>query len=328
MATVSIIDRGYLPVATASLCPATVLECNLYIQRSGCEYAELFREAKYPLTVEDIQRLRCDGVDYLYIRAEAAESYRDYLCEHVLHDPSAPATMRIDALREVTRAAFQGALVANDCDAMVSVASEFGGDLASLATEGPVAFGELYKTLKHDYYTFTHVCNVAVYSTMLANRLGTFSKESLSELATGALLHDIGKRQIPQHVLNKPGKLTDQEWELVKEHPGTGFRELATRSDVTWAQLMMVYQHHERLNGTGYPAGIASDEIHPWAKICAVSDVFDALTCQRPYRRPMPLREVCDYLEKHAGTWFDADYVHCWTEHIRTAFAADPIKPQ
>ena len=72
---------------------------------------------------------------------------------------------------------------------------------------------------------------------------------------------------------------------------------------------MMVYQHHERLDGSGYPAGITGEEMHPWARICAVADVFDALTCQRPYRRAVPLSEACDYLQKHAGKWFDAEAV-------------------
>jgi HD-GYP domain-containing protein (c-di-GMP phosphodiesterase class II) len=319
MATASILDRGYMPVATASLCPAAVLECDLYIQRPGCPYAELYRGASYPLEADDIQHLRDDGVDHLYIRAEAAEAYRQYLCEHVLHDQGLPPTLRIEALREVTRVAFQGALVSNNSDAMVAVATQFGGDLAVLATERQVAFNELYKTLKHDYYTFTHVCNVAVYCTMLANQCGRFSTTTLGEVAAGALLHDIGKREIPPHVLNKPGKLSEQEWELVREHPGAGFRELATRPDVSWGQLMMVYQHHERLDGSGYPAGITTDDIHPWAKICAVADVFDALTCQRPYRRPMPVKDVCVYLTKHAGAWFDREIVTCWIDHVRAA---------
>jgi HD-GYP domain-containing protein (c-di-GMP phosphodiesterase class II) len=141
---------------------------------------------------------------------------------------------------------------------------------------------------------------------------------SLAELAAGALLHDIGKRHIPPHVLNKPGKLSDDEWELVREHPTSGFRELVARDDLTWPQLMMVYQHHERLDGSGYPAGIHGDEMHPWARYCAVVDVFDALTCQRPYRRAVPVPEVCDYLTKHAGVWFDAEAVACWVAHIRS----------
>jgi HD-GYP domain-containing protein (c-di-GMP phosphodiesterase class II) len=153
---------------------------------------------------------------------------------------------------------------------------------------------------------------------VLANLLGTTDATALGEIAAAALLHDIGKRHIPAHILNKPGKLTDDEWELIREHPTTGFREVATREDLTWAQLMVIYQHHERLDGSGYPCGLPSEEIHPWAKICAVADVFDALTCHRPYRGPMPRKEVCEYLEKHAGVWFDAEAVACWTSHVRS----------
>ena len=317
MVSATLQSRGYLPVATASLCPAAVLDCDLFIQWSGRPHVELYRGATYPLAADDIEQLRTDGIDHLYIRAEDAPTYRDYFCEHVLNDRSVPATARVRALREVTRVAFQDALSSSDCDRFVSVAGQFGADLANVVAERSVAFRELYTTLEHDYYTFTHVCNVSVYCTLLASQLGTCDAAALGEIAAGALLHDIGKRQIPQHVLNKPGQLTDQEWELIREHPGSGFRDLATRADVSWGQLMMVYQHHERLDGSGYPTGVAADEIHPWAKICAVADVFDALTCQRPYRRPMPLTEVCDYLSKHAGAWFDAELVACWIRHIR-----------
>jgi HD-GYP domain-containing protein (c-di-GMP phosphodiesterase class II) len=316
MPTASLQARGYLPVATASLVPAAVLDCELYVQRPGRRYAELYRGASYPLETADLDRLRADGVDHLYVRSEDAEAYRDYLCQHVLHDRSIPQQARMRALREVTRVTFQDALDANDCGQMVGVATAFGDGLAAMVSEQSIAFRELFSTLEHDYYTFTHVCNVSMYCVVLAHRLGICDDDALPEVATGALLHDIGKRHIPSHVLNKPGKLTDDEWELVREHPASGFRELAGRTDLSWPQLMMVYQHHERLDGSGYPAGILGDEMHSWARVCAVVDVFDALTCHRPYRRPVPVSEVCDYLNKYAGHWFDAEAVACWTSHV------------
>jgi HD-GYP domain-containing protein (c-di-GMP phosphodiesterase class II) len=153
---------------------------------------------------------------------------------------------------------------------------------------------------------------------MLASLLGTTDQVQLAELATAGLLHDLGKRHIPSKILNKPGKPTDAEWEIIREHPVSGFRELSTRGDLTWAQLMVIYQHHERLDGSGYPAGVMGNDIHAWGKICAIVDVFDALTCQRPYRQAMPLKEVSDYLEKNAGQWFDREFVACWLSHVRT----------
>jgi HD-GYP domain-containing protein (c-di-GMP phosphodiesterase class II) len=141
---------------------------------------------------------------------------------------------------------------------------------------------------------------------------------TLGELATGGLLHDVGKQHIPPRVLNKAGQLTDEEWELIRKHPTTAFHELSSHANLTWGQLMMIYQHHERNDGSGYPTGIPAEQIHPWARICAVADVFDAMTCQRPYRRAMPIADVCAYLNKHAGVWFDAEVVACWTDHVRS----------
>jgi HD-GYP domain-containing protein (c-di-GMP phosphodiesterase class II) len=277
----------------------------------------LYRASDYPLEAADLDRLRADGIDQLFIRADDANAYHNYLCEHVLYEPKVPTAFRIQALREVTRVAFENALGSNDCDQMVGLASKFGRDLATLVLERTIVFRDLFTTLEHDYYTFTHVCNVSMYCATIACRLGPSSESELADIAQGALLHDIGKRHIPPHVLNKPGKLTDAEWELVREHPGSGFRELASRKDLTWAQLMMVYQHHERLNGKGYPAGVTGEDIHPWARICAVADVFDALTCHRPYRRAVPVAGVCEYLKKHTDDWFDAEIVDCWTDHVR-----------
>jgi HD-GYP domain-containing protein (c-di-GMP phosphodiesterase class II) len=147
----------------------------------------------------------------------------------------------------------------------------------------------------------------------MAMRMEQFDAVEVAEIAAGGLLHDLGKRHIPAHVLNKPGKLTDEEWELVKQHPVTGFRELSARGDLNEGQLMMVYQHHERLDGSGYPAGVTGNEIHPWAKICAVADVFDAMTCKRAYRRGASISDVHSYLLRLAGLRFDADIVECWT---------------
>src|SRR5580765_1280314 len=103
MAMTSLQNRGYLPVATATLHPTTVLDCDLYLQRPGCSYAELYRVSSYPLEATDLERLRTDGVDHLYVRMEEAEAYRDYLCKRVLHDKSVPLAARVQALREVTR---------------------------------------------------------------------------------------------------------------------------------------------------------------------------------------------------------------------------------
>ncbi len=312
----SLQSLGYLPIATAGLSPSSVLSCDLFIQRPGRTFAELFRGQNYPIAADDLNHLRESGIDHLYIRLADADAYRAYLCEHVLHDPKIPLGVRMNALREVTRVAFEDALTADDCAKVVQVASNFGSDLANIVADQSPAFGELFKTLEHDYYTFTHVCNVSVYLVMLAKGLGTSAAADLAALATAGLLHDLGKRNVPQQILNKSGKLTDEEWAQIMDHPTSGFRELSERGDLSWNQLMVVYQHHERLDGTGYPTGVSGDEIHPWARLCSVVDVFDAMTCHRPYRKSAGSKAACEHLRQRAGTWFDREAVSWWTSQV------------
>lgn len=307
---------GYLPVATATLCPATVMGCELFIQRPNSQFVELYKGAEYPLEKGDVDRLRSTGVDHLFVRLESANAYRDYLCQHVLKDASLPAGARVMALREVTRVVFDQALARGKSGELVHAAAEFGRGLAETMSEKSLLFRELFRIVEHDFYTFTHVCNVSTYSVLLAQGMGENDPVRLAELAAAGILHDIGKRHIPVAVLNKNSRLTPTEWDLIVRHPTDGYLELS-RDTLTWPQLMVVYQHHERLDGSGYPTGIRGDEIHPWARICAVVDAFDAMSCSRPYRKAIALEEVCDYLQKQSGSGFDTDVVRCWMELVR-----------
>src|SRR5688572_6649014 len=162
MVTASLQSQGYLPVATATLCPSAVIDCDLFVQQPGRQYAELYRASSYPIEIRDIEKLREDGIDRLYIRGENAEAYRSYLCQHVLRDKGVPLATRVQALREVTRVVFQEALTANDLNQLVNVAGPFGGDLATIVTERSMPFRDLFSTLEHDFQTFTHVCNVSI----------------------------------------------------------------------------------------------------------------------------------------------------------------------
>ena len=100
-------------------------------------------------------------------------------------------------------------------------------------------------------------------------------------------------------------------------HPLRGFVDLRTSCNVGFEQLLMVYQHHERIDGKGYPVRLVGDEIHPWARMLTVVDVFDALTSKRPYREAMRLSDALDFLERGAGTHFDKEMVQCWISAIR-----------
>lgn len=154
-----------------------------------------------------------------------------------------------------------------------------------------------------DPYTAGHSRHVAELSVMAGKEIG-LDDESLQGLRTCAVLHDIGKVIIPAAILNKPGRLSEHEWGMIRQHPTTAFETLK-HIPFPWPVAEVVYQHHERLDGSGYPRGLCWDQIHPWARIIAVADVVDAMTSHRPYRPRMPRQNAIDELERGMGTLYD-----------------------
>jgi HD-GYP domain-containing protein (c-di-GMP phosphodiesterase class II) len=303
-----------LPVAVNTLCPAAALNFNLYVQPDPAHPALLYRERDFPLEAIDLERLAESGVRTLYIASAEQLDYQRYLREEVVQNERVPPQERYRILREATRVVFEEAFHRNRLDQIVQLTAEFGAQMAEILCSQDLVLLDLFSLMQHDYYTYTHATNVCTYSVGLANRLKIADRSEMITIATGALLHDVGKRHIQLSVLNKPGRLTDRERQLMQEHPRIGFEELCSRGDLSWGQLMMIYQHHERLNGEGYPVGLTAEEIHPWARICAVADVFDAITSQRPYHEADSIGAALCCLERQAGTAFDEDMVRCWIE--------------
>ncbi|GAA4713129.1 HD-GYP domain-containing protein [Brevibacillus fulvus] len=147
----------------------------------------------------------------------------------------------------------------------------------------------------YDHYVFTHSFNVALYSVSLGMKAGLNDKE-LSEIGLGGILHDVGKMLIPQEILNKPGKLTKEEFEVVKKHTEYGFEILRKQDEISLLAAHCAYQHHERCDGSGYPRQLKREQIHRYALIMGICDVFDALTTQRVYRKSMPPHTAMEFL--------------------------------
>jgi len=140
----------------------------------------------------------------------------------------------------------------------------------------------------HDYYTYTHSVNVGVLAVSLSKVLFEKSKtHDLHELGAGFFLHDLGKVHVDIGIINKPGKLTDEEMGQMKKHPNAGYKIMSDTGQLTDECGKIILQHHERYDGTGYPRGLRGQEIHLYGRICSIADVFDALTTERPYRKKM-----------------------------------------
>lgn len=159
------------------------------------------------------------------------------------------------------------------------------------STEEVQVFPLLVSMFAKDDYTYRHNVAVAAISSLIGRWMDLPEKE-LAILTMGAILHDVGKMRIPEHILNKKDKLTDEEFELMKKHTVYGYRLINECKGLDWRSALIALQHHEREDGRGYPFGIAGARIDPLSKIVAVADVFHALTSDRVYRNASPFYEI------------------------------------
>lgn len=207
------------------------------------------------------------------------------------------------------------------CTAAVQVKS-IEEQLSALRTSLVCAFNQLLD-LK-DLNTGVHSTRLAEWALHVASELG-LETDALADMEVAALLHDIGKIGIPDAILNKPAKLTDEEYAVMKKHPEYGWAVLRRVPGMERASLMILH-HHESFDGRGYPAGLKGDEIPMGSRIVSVIDAFDAMVSSRPYREGMPVEEAVKRLINGRGTQFDPDVVDSFLplarSEVSSVFAA------
>lgn len=165
-----------------------------------------------------------------------------------------------------------------------------------------------------DEYTFKHSVDVAAMALIIGKNIG-LKDEELKELGVAGLLHDVGKSQIPNEVLNKPGKLTDDEFALMKQHTLFGFKILKERGGFSDGVMKGVLQHHEKISGKGYPLGSGETDIHTFAKIISVADIYDALVTERPYKKGFEKRTALEMIISMTQD-LDMDTINCFLNTV------------
>jgi putative nucleotidyltransferase with HDIG domain len=181
------------------------------------------------------------------------------------------------------------------------------------------SYGQLQRTLEgtvnvlvstiemKDPYTAGHQRRVAELACAIANKMG-LSEEPVEGIRMAGLIHDIGKITVPAEILSKPGQLNELEWGMIKAHPQIGYNILRP-IEFPWPVADIVLQHHERVDGSGYPQGLASDEIMPEAKILAVADVVEAMASHRPYRPTRGIDTALEEILQNKGILYDPEVV-------------------
>ena len=166
-----------------------------------------------------------------------------------------------------------------------------------------------------DNYTYAHSVNVAVLSVIIGISMG-LKKELLFRLGLGAIMHDIGKVFVDKNIINKPGKLTNDEYELVKTHPIAGYRYIREKFMLPSTSYDVIIDHHEKYDGTGYPHSKVGNRISLFGRIAAIADVYDALTSKRPYRAALNPSESIEHIMGNCGVSFDTEIVQIFIRKV------------
>lgn len=178
----------------------------------------------------------------------------------------------------------------------------------------------------HDFYTYDHSINVSMYCiTILRVLKPNATKSELIHAGLGGLLHDLGKIKIPTDILNCPGGLSDEEYQVIKTHPDLGLSLLIDNEDLDIEELdlktiaRIVHEHHEAWNGSGYPQGIKENEIHLLARICSIADFFDAVTTKRSYSEVVTVSQALSIMEKTSGKKIDPKVFQVFSKHVSSS---------
>lgn len=250
-----------------------------------------------------IQRIQALHIDYIYIQDDLD------IKEPV--SPVRPATIS-KATASFKRCYEQ--CVKTGKVSVRAVQSQVDNIINDLMSNNEIMYG-MAEVKEYDDYTYEHSVNVCVLSLILGISLD-LSKLQLQALGIGSMLHDIGKIRIPLGIINKPSKLTYEELIEVKQHPWTGFKIATESNDLPRGAAQAILQHHECINGRGYPRGIDESSIHDFGMIVAVADVFDALITDRPYRRAFSNYEAVQILKQETGTHLSKRFVDALLRHV------------
>lgn len=242
---------------------------------------------------------------------------------HVLTgEGNVPIDEKHKDLVEHTHKAFDHLKTSNDLD-LASIKHDIDKALPDMIRNDDVLM-RLSQLKSSDNYTFDHSLRVSILATMIGKWLG-YNQEQLSELAQASLLFDIGKLKIPEFILNKPNKTKEEEFDIVKKHAQFGYSILLKTQGVTNNIKYSALQHHERLDGSGYPLRLKSGQIHEFAKIIMVCDIFDAMTNERPYKEKSSPFEAAEYIQWNAGKTLDSKIVYIFLKNLAVFYTGKDV---
>ncbi len=300
----------YHPIDIKILDKNADLSFNIFSKVQGSDegsyvlYAS--KEARYRDKVRELLQ-SSELMEDLYIHEEDLMVYFEYatnsMRDYVINSDASPEKKMekvYDLSRDVTHQFFE----ANSSPEILRGSGQVVELMEKCMSDNKLGFHGLSRIMEKDYYTYTHSINVGLYCMSFALKMGMPADE-VHELGLGGMLHDVGKSKLPQEIINKKGALTDEEFQVIKNHTASGMEVIVGLGCYGDKVCQMVGQHHEKYNGEGYHQGLAGEDIALFARICKLTDVYDALTTRRSYKKSLKTMEALTIMKTKMGHEFD-----------------------
>lgn len=298
-------NQEYIRIRIGSLIPDLPTTFDLFVSIGNRQVQYL--NAGDKLGKEKISQLEEKGADSFFIKAEDRQAFKDYIHEKMNSD-ELDAKQKALILKESSFHLVEELFEKPDIDEALKESKEIIQDFVNYVDEEPEGVAHLIGLSSHDFYTYNHSLDVSIYGIGLAKIIG-FSGEELVEMGRGGIFHDIGKRKVDPAIICKKGPLDDNEWAQMQKHPQWGL-EILNEHDVSDAVKAACFEHHENFMGNGYPQGLDGDDIHPFGKIIAIVDCYDAMTTKRSYNEPMAPLQAMEFMKTKLSGKFDPDFLN------------------
>ena len=293
--------QAYFRIRLSTMRPDKVTAFNIYV----------FMDQKHYLYLKEGDRLSDGKIETLhdkdngasfFVKVSDKEIYRSWVKEEINSNLNSPQ-QKAKILRESSLAMMEDLFEVPDVNQALDDAKPIVTDFINFMESHPDSMHFMLSLSGHDFYTYNHSLDVSIYALGLGSVLG-YDKKTLQELGIGSLFHDVGKRNVGIEILCKKGPLDEAEWAQMKMHATYGLQILNSHNDISDAVKAAAFEHHESWEGNGYPQQLRGQEIHPFARIVALTDTYDAMTTQRSYNKPMsPLDALTMMKEKLAGRY-------------------------
>ena len=279
--------KRYKAIDKRLITEGSQIDFNLFLPNETKSSMSLFLQSD--TAVDGNAKVKLREIESVYVSEEDEAKYKAYVEKHlqsIARSSDIPTEQKARLVYEKASESMDAMFKNPESLENVKNAQPVVNNFIDIILHDNCAVESLMRITAHDYYTHTHSINVSIYTLSLGSYLGIEGKD-LEVLGMAAILHDLGKSKIDYEIINKNGKLTDEEFAQMKNHPALG-HEIALKLNISDERVLTgIRHHHEKIEGGGYPDNLSGDQISQFARIIGVCDVFDALSTKRSYKDPM-----------------------------------------